>query len=53
MPRAKNIGRGPSAQFDQRAKQLNDLLDDVHTKVTLYYYSHPPDVLIEGLARLR
>jgi ATP-dependent Lon protease len=31
-------------------KQLNDLPDDVLTKVTLFYYSDPRDALIEGLA---
>jgi len=31
-------------------KQLNDLLDDVLTKVTLFYYSDPRDALIKGLA---
>ena len=31
-------------------KQLNDLPDDVLTKVTLFYYSDPRDALIKGLA---
>ncbi len=30
-------------------KQLNDLPDDVLTKVTLFYYSDPRDALIKGL----
>ena len=30
--------------------QLNDLPDDVLTKVTLFYYSDPRDALIKGLA---
>lgn len=31
-------------------KQLNDLSDDVLTKVTLLYYSDPRDALLKGLA---
>ncbi len=31
-------------------KQLNDLPDDVLTKVTFFYYSDPRDALIKGLA---
>jgi ATP-dependent Lon protease len=31
-------------------KQLNDLPDDVLTKVTVFYYSDPRDALIKGLA---
>jgi len=31
-------------------QQLNDLPDDVLTKVTLFYYSDPRDALIKGLA---
>jgi ATP-dependent Lon protease len=31
-------------------KQLNDLPDDVLTKVTLFYYNDPRDALIKGLA---
>ena len=31
-------------------KQLNDLPDDVLTKVTLFYYSDPRDALLKGLA---
>jgi ATP-dependent Lon protease len=30
-------------------KQLNDLPDDVLTKVTLFYYSDPRGALIKGL----
>ena len=31
-------------------KQLNDLPNDVHTRVTLFCYSDPRDALIKGLA---
>jgi predicted ATP-dependent Lon-type protease len=31
-------------------KWLNDLPDDVLTKVALFYYSDPRDTLIKGLA---
>lgn len=31
-------------------KPLKDLLDDVLTKVTPFYYSDPRDALIKGLA---
>jgi predicted ATP-dependent Lon-type protease len=31
-------------------KQLNDLPDDVLTKVTVFHYSDPGDALIKGLA---
>ena len=31
-------------------KQLNDLLEDALTKVTLFYYSDSRDALIKGLA---
>jgi len=31
-------------------KQLNDLPDDVLTKVPLFYYNDPRDTLIKGLA---
>ena len=30
-------------------KQLNELPDDVLTKVTLFYYNDPRDALIKGL----
>ena len=31
-------------------KQLNDLPDDVLTKITLFYYSDLRDALVKGLA---
>jgi hypothetical protein len=31
-------------------KQLNDLPDDVQTKVTGFYYSNPREALIKGLS---
>lgn len=30
-------------------KQLNDLPDDLATRITIYYYSDPRDALIKGL----
>jgi ATP-dependent Lon protease len=31
-------------------KQLNDLPDDVLTKITFFYYCDPRDALVKGLA---
>ncbi len=34
-------------------KQLNDLLEDVLTHATLFYYGDPRDALIKGLGESR